>query len=55
MPLTDFEIDAFAPQEKFYKRADGRGFHIFVTRTSSKLWRMNYRFRGKQKTLSFGA
>jgi len=55
MPLTDFEIDAFAPQEKSYKRADGRGLHIFVTRTGSKLWRMNYRFRGKQKTLSFGA
>ena len=55
MPLTDSEIDAFAPQEKSYKRADGRGLHIFVTRTGSKLWRVNYRFQGKQKTLSVGA
>ena len=55
MPLTDSEIDAFAPLEKSYKRADGRGLHIFVTPTGSKLWRMNYRFEGKQKTLSFGA
>ena len=55
MPLTDSEIDAFAPQEKSYKRADGGGLHIFVVPTGSKLWRMNYRFEGKQKTLSFGA
>lgn len=55
MPLTDSEIDDFAPQEKSYKRADGGGLHIFVVPTGSKLWRMNYRFEGKQKTLSFGA
>ena len=29
MPLTDSEIDAFAPLEKSYKRADERGLHIF--------------------------
>jgi hypothetical protein len=55
MLMTDSEIDAFAPLEKSYKRADGRGLDIFVTPTGSKLWRMNYRLEGKQKTLSFGA
>ncbi|WP_339798113.1 integrase arm-type DNA-binding domain-containing protein [uncultured Hyphomonas sp.] len=55
MPLTDSEIEGFEPQEKSYKRADGGGLHIFVVPTGSKLWRMNYRFEGKQKTLSFGA
>ena len=41
MPLTDSEIDAFAPLEKSYKRADGRGLDIFVTPTGSKFWRMS--------------
>lgn len=35
------------------KHTDGQGMHLFVTATS-KYWRLNYRFDGKQKTLSMG-
>lgn len=54
MKLTDTDIDALLPEARSYKRADGRGLYILVVPTGSKLWRMNYRFEGKQKTLSFG-
>ncbi len=54
MPLTDSEIESFEPLERSYKRSDGHALYIFVTPHGSKLWRMSYRFEGKQKTLSFG-
>tara|TARA_R110000822_G_scaffold12150_1_gene44023 strand:- start:424 stop:1614 length:1191 start_codon:yes stop_codon:yes gene_type:complete len=55
MPLTDSEIEGFEPREQSYKRSDGHALYIFIRPNGSKLWRMNYRFEGKQKTLSFGA
>ena len=55
MPLTDSEIEGFEPRERSYKRSDGHALYIFVTPTGSKLWRMSYRFEGKQKTLAFGS
>ncbi|WP_200814126.1 integrase family protein [Xaviernesmea oryzae] len=36
------------------KYADGGGLHFRVEPTGSKLWRMQYTFLNKQKTLSFG-
>ena len=35
------------------KHTDGMGLYLLV-KTSGKYWRMNYRFDGKQKTISFG-
>ena len=54
MKLTPTDIAALGPKNKPYKVSDGRGLYIFVTTKGSKLWRMSYRFDGKQKTLSFG-
>lgn len=54
MPLTDSEIEGFQPEVRAYKRSDGQALYLYVMPTGSKLWRMNYRFEGKQKTLSFG-
>ncbi len=53
--LTVQKIKALEPAEKPYKVSDGMGLYLLVTPRGSKLWRMNYRYRGKQKTLSFGA
>lgn len=39
-------------QKKF---SDGGGLYIQLMPTGSKLWRMAYRYNGKQKLLSFGA
>ena len=39
--------------KKQLKLADGRGLYLLLLK-SGKYWRMNYRFFGKQKTVSFG-
>lgn len=55
MPLTDAAIRASRGSERVQKLSDGGGLHLLVTPKGARLWRMNYRYGGKQKTLSFGA
>lgn len=55
MPLTDAQCRAAKPAEKVQKLSDGRGLFLQVTPGGSKLWRMNYRWEGKQRTAAFGA
>lgn len=43
------------PAERDYKLADGEGLYLLVKPNGRKLWRLNYRHLGKQRTLSFGA
>ncbi len=52
--LTDIEVRKSKPLESPYKLADSSGLYLYITPQGSKLWRMNYRFGGKQKTLSIG-
>ncbi len=54
MPLSDSKIRNLKPLDRVYKLSDGGGLYLYVPPQGSKLWRMNYRFEGKQKTLSFG-
>jgi integrase len=54
MPLTDTTIRTAKPREKSYKLSDGGGLQLLVTERGSKLWRLAYRFNGKQKSLAFG-
>lgn len=55
MALTDATCRSAKPAEKDYKLADSGRLYLLIRPTGSKLWRMNYAFRGKNKTLSFGA
>ncbi len=55
MPLTDSKLRAIKPTGKVQKISDGGGLYIHVTDKGSMLWRMAYRYGGKQKTLSLGA
>ena len=55
MPLTNVEILAAKSREKAFKLSDGGGLFLLVNPTGSKLWRMAYRFAGKEKLLSIGA
>jgi len=55
MKLTDTFLRSLRPADKVQKYADGGGLYIHVVPTGGKLWRMAYRFEGRQKTLSFGA
>ena len=55
MALTDLQIKAFRPSDRPYKSSDGGGLHLLVSPTGSKLWRIAYRFGGKQKLLAVGS
>ena len=54
MALTDTQLKNLKPQERTFRLSDGEGLYIEVTPKGSKLWKMAYRFDGRQKTLSFG-
>lgn len=55
MPLTDARLKATKPRQKPYKLFDGRGLYIEVTPAGGRLWRLKYRFNGKEKRLALGA
>ena len=52
--LTDERICTAKPGEKPRKLTDRKGLYLFITPAGGKLWRMQYRFGGKQKLLAFG-
>lgn len=55
MALSEIQIRKAKANERPYKLADGEGLFLLVCPNGSKLWRMKYRRRGKEKLLSFGA
>jgi integrase len=55
MPIKEMQARNASPADKSYKIADGGGLFLLVQPNGSKLWRMKYRFAGKEKLLSFGA
>ena len=55
MPLTHLDIKTAKSAESAYKMSDGGGLYVLISPNGSKLWRMKYRFLGKERLLSFGA
>jgi integrase len=57
MPLTDAAIRAAKPKldQKTTKLSDGGGLFLQVERGGGRLWRLAYRFNGKQKLLALGS
>ncbi|MEL6528695.1 MAG: Arm DNA-binding domain-containing protein, partial [Pseudomonadota bacterium] len=55
MALSELQIKKAKAKERRYKIADGEGLFLLVQPNGSKLWRLKYRYRGKEKLLSFGA
>jgi integrase len=53
--LNDAKIRAAQPRAKPYKLFDAQRLYLFVTTKGAKLWRMNYEYDGKHKSLSLGA
>ncbi|AOR77348.1 tyrosine-type recombinase/integrase [Novosphingobium resinovorum] len=43
------------PRERDYKLSDGGGLYLLVRPNGTKLWRLNYRYLEKHRTLAFGA
>jgi len=54
MPLKAVAVRNAKPSDKPRKLSDGGGLHILIQPTGGKLWRLAYRFAGKQKTLALG-
>lgn len=54
MPLSDAACRNAKGEAKPKKLTDGEGLFLLVQPNGSRLWRMAYRFAGKQKTLAFG-
>jgi integrase len=53
--LTDPKIRQAKPIDKPYKLFDGGGLFLLVQPSGSKLWRLKYRFGGKEKLLAIGS
>lgn len=52
--LSELEARKAKTGEKPYKLTDGRGLYLLVTPRGGKLWRLDYRFSGKRKTIALG-
>lgn len=52
--LTVKQLEAAKPTDKSYRLADSGGLFLFVPPSGKKVWRMRYRFEGKEKTLVIG-
>jgi hypothetical protein len=55
VPLTDIKIKTAKPSTTEIKLFDGGGLFLLITPTGGKLWRLKYRYEGKEKKLSLGA
>jgi integrase len=53
--LTKLQIDKAAKPTTPTKLTDGGGLYLYHTPAGGKLWRLKYRFLGKEKLLSLGA
>lgn len=54
MPLTDVAIRKAKSADRVVKLADEKGLYLRIEPSGSKLWRFDYRFAGKRKTLALG-
>lgn len=54
MALTDLSVRTAKPSEKARKLADEKGMYLLIQSSGAKLWRMDYRFDTKRKTLALG-
>jgi len=55
MALSNTQIQKAKPDTKNYRLYDEKGLYIEVTPAGGKLWRLKYRFGGKEKRLALGA
>lgn len=53
--LTDKAIKNAKPTDQAYHLSDAGGLSVHITPTGNKLWRLRYRFDGKQQMISLGS
>jgi integrase len=54
MALTDLKLRSLKPAQSAFKLSDSGGLYVMVQPTGTKVWRLAYRFGGKQKSLALG-
>ena len=54
MALSDVAVRTAKPGEKPIRLSDSGGLYLEVSPSGGKLWRMKYRFNGKEKRLALG-
>jgi hypothetical protein len=52
--LSDTRVRTAKRADRPIKLSDSGGLHLLIQPNGSKLWRLVYRFGGKQKTLAIG-
>ena len=52
--ITDQHCKSAKPREQDYKLTDEKGLYLQVKTSGYKVWRLKYRFGGKEKRLTFG-
>jgi integrase len=55
MALSNTQIQKAKPDAKTYRLYDEKGLYLEITTAGGKLWRLKYRFGGKEKRLALGA
>ena len=55
MALSNTQVQKAKPSNKNYRLYDEKGLYLEVTPAGGKLWRLKYRFDGKEKRLALGA
>ncbi len=54
MKLKDLAIRSAKAKDSPYKLSDGRGLYLYVSPAGGKLWRWDYRYEAKRKTMALG-
>ena len=54
MKLNDRQIKNAKPAEKPFMLNDGKGLYLYINTSGGKLWRFDFSYNGKRKTLSIG-
>lgn len=52
--LSDAKVRAAKQGDRPYKLADSHSLYLLVSPSGGKLWRVNYQFDSKQRTLALG-
>jgi len=52
--LSALKVASAKPRSRDYKLADGDGLYLLVRSSGSRLWRYDYRFDAKRKTMAIG-
>jgi len=54
MPMTDMQVRTAKPGDKPHRLYDTGGLYLEISPSGGKLWRLKYRFTGKERRMALG-